>query len=92
VERVREELLRVCGSHRLWDRRACGLQMTEVTQLTVKLRAVVSAASAGDLWDLRCELREQLVRFLSQLEGGRYLPRSRSEAPDTTGATRSAVA
>lgn len=28
-----------------------------------RLRALMSAADAGSLWDLRCELRERLIQF-----------------------------
>ena len=42
------------------------------------MRALVSARSSGDAWDLRCEVREGLVKFLQD----RYpecLPRVRAE-------------
>lgn len=80
VDLVRAEVGRIAEASALWDRRLHGLQVTEVTERTVGLRALVSAADAGKLWDLRCEVREGMVKFLQQLEGGRYLPKARVEA------------
>jgi hypothetical protein len=45
---------------------------------TVELRALVSAANASAAWDLRCEVREQLIAFL-QREYPHALPRRRAE-------------
>jgi len=38
---------------------------SELKERTRELRAPVSAANAGQAWDLRCRVREQLVRFLN---------------------------
>jgi len=45
---------------------------------TVVLRALVSANTAPDAWDLRCEIRERLVAWL-QREQPQALPRLRAE-------------
>jgi small-conductance mechanosensitive channel len=73
VELVRKELTRICEGHPAWDRRKCALQVTDVTDRSMVLRGVVSAATAPQLWDLRCDAREKLLAFLRALEGGRYL-------------------
>jgi len=78
VEDVRTHLLQFCATRPEWDRRACKLHVTEATERTITLRALVSTANADDLWTLRCAVREELVRHLRVLEGGRYLPRIRS--------------
>ncbi len=77
VDAVRAELARVCSASPLWDGKVCGLQVTGVSPQTITLRALVSSSDAGKNWDLRCEVREKLVAFLKNLEGGRYLPRAR---------------
>lgn len=64
VDAVRDELGRIVESSPHWDRQDWGLQVTEVGESTVQLRAVVSAANAGDSWDLRCEIRERLLPVL----------------------------
>lgn len=43
------------------------------------LRATVSAKDADALWELRCAVREELVKFLVSLDGGKHIPRSRAQ-------------
>lgn len=64
VDEIRQELLRFVGEHPLWDRRAAGLVVTDATNSTVQLRALVSSANSSDNWDLRCAVREHLVEYL----------------------------
>lgn len=92
VERVREEVKRLCEGNPLWDGKACGLQVTGATDRTITLRALVSSADAGKNWDLRCLVRERLVAFLQELEGGRYLPRARVDLPLPEGTAQLAAA
>ncbi|MDT8356998.1 MAG: mechanosensitive ion channel [Methanomicrobiaceae archaeon] len=75
---VREELGRIVSSSPLWDGRVVGLQVTDSTEKTITLRALVSARDASDAWDLRCEVREQLITFLQQKHPD-ALPRLRVE-------------
>lgn len=44
----------------------------------IRLRALVSASDAGNLWDLRCLLREQLVVWLRSYKP-EALPRLRAD-------------
>lgn len=78
VEALRQELRRIVEASTLWDRRVCGLQVTDVKQSTVEVRAVVSAADASQTFDLRCAVREQLLAFL-QRHHPDSLPRLRAE-------------
>ena len=63
----------------LWDGRVSVLQVTQATQGFVRLRALVSAADAGKLWDLRCLVREHLVDWVQRQHGG-ALPQVRTKA------------
>jgi len=76
VEAVREELARFLEHHPLWDRRAQGVQVTNLTSDHVELRIVVSAAHGSALWDLRCQVRERMLAWL-QTVGQPHLPRNR---------------
>jgi small-conductance mechanosensitive channel len=87
VEAVRAELQRLCAAHPLWDQRVARLQVTDATDKTIKLRAVASVDNGAKGFDLRCDLREQLVAFLQRLDDGVYLPRQRV---DGEGSARSA--
>ncbi len=79
TDMVRKELTRICESHPLWDQRVCGLQVTAMSDRSLTLRALVSSEDASKNWDLRCDVREGLVKYLQHLEEGRYLPRHRLE-------------
>ncbi|TGE29219.1 mechanosensitive ion channel family protein [Hymenobacter metallicola] len=76
VEAVRAELGRILEVHPLWDKRVGVLHVTDAKERTLELRALVSAADAGAVWELRCAVREQLITFL-QREFPGSLPRTR---------------
>ena len=52
----------------LWDGRTWNVQMTDSDRDSVTVRVLVSAKDSGDLWDLRCYLRENLVSWLASEE------------------------
>jgi small-conductance mechanosensitive channel len=76
VEPVRAWLKDYVGKHPKWDGRVCVLQVTEVTERTVQLRALVSSTDAGNAFDLRCDTREAMVAFIQDAFPG-ALPRVR---------------
>ena len=78
VEAVREELLRILKNSDIWDGRVSGLQVTNTTERTVELRALMSAADSSLAWQLRCMVREKLVEFL-QANYPDALPKVRAE-------------
>lgn len=89
IDVLREEVRLACEADPDWDGRVAMLVVVDALPTTLQLRALVSAPSAGRLWDLRCRVRERLVKRLQELEGGRYLPRTRFE-PAAPGEKRSA--
>jgi small-conductance mechanosensitive channel len=78
VDAVRGALEAALEGEALFDERVKQVVVTDVTEETVQLRALVSAADAGKLWDLRCKVREALVRHL-RAEQFAALPRVRAE-------------
>jgi hypothetical protein len=64
VDVLRNELHAILHSTPLWDGRVWNLQVSDLKERTMELRALVSAANASQAWDLRCYVREQLVRVL----------------------------
>jgi small-conductance mechanosensitive channel len=78
VEALRQEADRFVRGNKLWDGKVCGVQVTDCKPTAVEVRLLVSAASAGDSWDLRCQLRERMIEFVrSEYPGS--LPRMRAE-------------
>lgn len=80
LELLRVELRRICEASPLWDRRVAILQVTDASERAIQLRALVSAADSARAWDLRCEVREGLVKFIRQ-DHPQFLPRLRTEPP-----------
>jgi small-conductance mechanosensitive channel len=80
VEDVRAELRRIVEGAKEWDRDVCVLQVTDATERTVQLRALVSSENSGLNWDLRVHVREKLVEYLQREHPG-ALPRARVELP-----------
>jgi small-conductance mechanosensitive channel len=84
VEPLRAELLRVVSGSPLWDKRVCGLQVTNLTDRSMELRCLISAAGSSQCFDLRCLVREKMIEFL-QRNYPRALPTFRIEMRDRDG-------
>jgi len=78
VNEVREELTRILNKSASWDKKVNVLQVTNATERTVELRALMSASDSPTAWKLRCEVREKLLVFL-QKNFPQSLPRTRVE-------------
>ncbi len=78
---LRKELKRLVENNPKWDKRVCGLQVTDAKQSTIEVRALVSGVDAGKLGDLRCEVREGLIQFLCR-NYPESLPRQRNMRVD----------
>lgn len=78
IDDVRAELTRLVKSTPKWDGRAVALEVTNATEKTITLRALVSANNSGNLWDLKCFVREHLIKFINQHYPDK-LPKTRTE-------------
>ncbi|MFH1718710.1 MAG: mechanosensitive ion channel domain-containing protein [Planctomycetota bacterium] len=83
IDSVREELARILKKSELWDGKVCVLQVTNTSERTVELRALMSAADASAAWTLRCEVREKLVDFV-RTKYPDALPKVRAELQQLT--------
>lgn len=63
---LREEFDRLLKTTALWDQRASVLQVTNLSERTVELRALVSANDSGQAFDLRCFIRENMLTFIQK--------------------------
>jgi small-conductance mechanosensitive channel len=77
VGRIRDKLNELVAQSPLWDRQVVNLQVNDVKEATMQLRALVSAKNADALGNLQAELREKLIDFL-QKEHPEALPRGRA--------------
>lgn len=76
VSAIRSEFTRIVEASPLWDRRTAALQVSDASDRTMEVRAIMSASNAGRVWDLRCEVREKLLDYI-QREHPEALPRVR---------------
>ncbi len=81
---VREALQRICDSDARWDGRVCVAQVTETAETTIQVRLLVSARNSGDLFDLRCAVRERMIDFLATSHP-QSLPRLRVDVQEAGG-------
>lgn len=82
VHELRAELHRLLQASDLWDKKVWGLQVTNATERTMELRALMSAPDASAAWNLRCELREKLIDFVRK-NYPEALPKVRAEINPT---------
>jgi small-conductance mechanosensitive channel len=66
VAELRNELERVLHASQWWDKKTWNTQITDASERTMLVRLTMSAKNAGDLWNLRCEVREQVIAFVQQ--------------------------
>lgn len=62
---VREALQAICADDPRWDGRVCVAQITDTDRTTVQVRLLVSARNSGELFDLRCAVRERMIDLLN---------------------------
>lgn len=80
VELLREELTRVLEQHALWDKRVNVVQVTDNKFDTIEVRFLMSARTSGDAFDLRCDVREHMIKYLRN-NFPESLPKTRLEYP-----------
>ena len=64
IDPIRNEFERFTKDHPLFDGRNISLLMTEARPESVELRLSMSAKTIGDLWNLRCAVREHMLDWL----------------------------
>lgn len=77
-DEMRAQLDRLLRANPLWDGRVGVLQVTDAVDGCVRVRMLVSADNAPSLFDLRCDVREGMVKWLQREHPG-ALPRQRLE-------------
>ena len=61
---IRNHVQKLLLATDLWDGRSWAVQVTDSNETTITVRIVVSAKDSGALWDLRCYLRENMIRWV----------------------------
>jgi small-conductance mechanosensitive channel len=66
VEDLRRQLNAIVHPSPLWDKKVCGLQVTNLSEHSMELRCLVSSRNASENFDLRCLVREQMAAWIQQ--------------------------
>lgn len=66
IEPLRQHLRRILEDAPEWDGRVAIVQVTEVRARSIVVRVLVSAGESGQLFDLRCRVREHLIAFVAE--------------------------
>jgi small-conductance mechanosensitive channel len=80
VDDVRKELEAVLARTRLWDGRIKNVQVTDSSDTTMELRVLVSARNSAQAFDLRCFVREELIKYIVALNPS-YIGEVRVKTP-----------
>lgn len=76
VKRLRAKTEEVCRNSALWDGNVCHVQVNDFRERVMEVRVLASARNAPRTYDLRCEIREELITWI-QKEMPEALPRTR---------------
>ena len=91
VGAIREELPKILARCAHWDGQVGNVQVTNATERTLEVRALLSAEDSGKAWSARVFVREELIKFLQENYPD-ALPRTRVELePDTPSAAAAAT-
>ena len=78
IGEIREKLQEIVKASPRWDKKVVNLQVIETDRDSVTVRALMSARNSPIAWELRCEVRENMLEWLQREHPG-SLPRSRAQ-------------
>jgi small-conductance mechanosensitive channel len=78
VAELRPVVGRIVQACPTWDRRFWNLQVVETSENAMQLRILATASDSSKAWDLRCQIREEVLAFMRE-HYPESLPRSRAE-------------
>jgi len=84
VGELRKEFTRILEESGLWDGKVNVMQVTNATEKSVEIRALMSTVDSPTGWDLRVHVREKLISFLQE-KYPQSLPRMRVEMTPSSG-------
>jgi len=72
-------LTRILENEPQWDKRVNVLQVTNLSEHTMEIRCLLSAADSSQQFNLRCTVREKMIKFI-QMNYPDAFPRTRFSA------------
>jgi len=87
VDEIREAFRAILRDSPDWDGKVQVLQVTSLGSETMQIRCLMSSPDSSRSWNLQCEVREKLIRYVRE-SCPWALPRLRTEAVDLSGVPR----
>lgn len=78
IDKLRMEFDRLLTHTPLWDKNVKAMQVTDSKENTIEIRALMSAINSSNAFDLRCYIRENLVKYIQE-NFPESLPKLRTE-------------
>jgi hypothetical protein len=78
VDELRQEFTRILKTTPKWKGQVNVLQIVDANDHAIQVRALMDAPDSGQAWDLKCIVREGLIKFLQE-KYPQSLPRYRGE-------------
>lgn len=66
IDELRAKYQEFLEASKLWDKKVSAFQVTDIKESTLEIRALMSAENSSTLWNLRCEIRELLIKYIVQ--------------------------
>ncbi len=78
VQKIRDKYQELYEEAEDWDdQTGPTVQVTAIKEETMEIRLVCSSADSSTSWDLHCRLREEMMRYVTELEDGSHLSQRR---------------
>lgn len=78
IDAIRGQVDKILRASKNWDGQVMAVQVTDFRESVMEVRILASAANAGRAFEVRCEIREKLAKFLQE-NYPHALPRMRGE-------------
>jgi small-conductance mechanosensitive channel len=64
VDQIRKKFIEFVSLSPLWNEKVAELEVTDIKEHSIEIRCLLSANNASNLWKLRCQIRESLIRYI----------------------------
>ncbi|WP_437922208.1 mechanosensitive ion channel family protein [Sphingobacterium sp. LRF_L2] len=66
IDKLRDKLSMLLQANKLWDGKVNVLQVTDYKEQTMEIRCLMSCRNSGQAFDLRCYIREEMIKYIHQ--------------------------
>ncbi|WDF67493.1 mechanosensitive ion channel [Sphingobacterium oryzagri] len=66
IDKLRNKLTELLEGSPLWDRQVNVLHVTDLKEHTMEIRCLMSCRNSGQAFELRCHVREEMIKYVSE--------------------------